>query len=77
MDIVNGKVVLTGVNITGYDDVKGYISLTALPNSFDIAPKRNQLVLINLSGVNVTPEIDTMATGGTIAGIGYTVTARH
>ena len=77
VDVTNGLVVLNGVNITNYDTTKGYISLHAKPNSFDIAPKRNQLVLINMGLVSVTPEIDTIATGGTIAGIGYNVISRH
>lgn len=77
VDVTNGIVVLNGVNITAYDTVKGFVSIYGKPNSFDIAPKRNQLVIINMSQTNVTPEIDTIATGGTIAGIGYTVIARH
>lgn len=77
VDVTNGVVVLNGVNITAYDTVKGFVSIYGKPNSFDIAPKRNQLVIINMSQTNVTPEIDTIATGGTIAGIGYTVIARH
>lgn len=77
IDTVNGIVVFDGINITDYDTTKGVISIYAKPNSFDIAPKRNQLVLINMNQVTVTPEIDTIATGGTVAGIGYTVTARH
>lgn len=77
VDVTNGIVVLNGINITAYDTVKGFVSIYGKPNSFDIAPKRNQLVIINMSQTNVTPEIDTIATGGTIAGIGYTVIARH
>lgn len=77
IDTVNGIVVLNGVNITEYNTTKGKISIFAKPNSFDIAPKRNQLVIVNTSEVQVTPEIDTIATGGTIAGIGYNVIARH
>lgn len=77
VDVTNGIVVFDGINITAYDTTKGSISIFGKPNSFDIAPKRNQLVIINMNQVEVTPEIDTIATGGTIAGIGYTVTARH
>ena len=77
VDVTNGIVVFDGINITNYDTAKGAISIFGRPNSFDIAPKRNQLVIINMNEVEVTPEIDTIATGGTIAGIGYTVTARH
>jgi hypothetical protein len=54
-----------------------YITFTAIPNSNDIAPKRNQLIKIVMDDVTVTGEIDTIATGGTPAGIGYTTTSRH
>jgi hypothetical protein len=77
IDVANGVVVFDGINITSYNTTKGRISIYAKPNSFDIAPKRNQLVIINMSEVEVTPEIDTIATGGTVAGIGYNVTPRH
>ncbi len=77
IDVVNGIVVFDGINITSYDTAKGRISIYAKPNSFDIAPKRNQLVIVNMNQVQVTPEIDTIATGGTVAGIGYNVTPRH
>lgn len=50
---------------------------TALPNSNDIAPKRNQLIKIDMDYVTVTPQVDTIATGGTPAGIDYVTTPRH
>lgn len=77
IDATNGIVVFNGLNVTAYDTTKGKVSIFAKPNSFDIAPKRNQLVIVNMSEVQVTPEIDTIATGGTIAGIGYSVISRH
>ncbi len=77
VDVTNGIVVFDGINITAYNTTKGKISIFGKPNSFDIAPKRNQLVIVNMNEVEVTPEIDTIATGGTVAGIGYTVTPRH
>lgn len=54
-----------------------YITITAIPNSNDIAPKRNQLIKIIMDDVTVTGEVDTIATGGTPAGIGYSTTPRH
>ena len=54
-----------------------YLTITASPNSLDVAPKRNQLLQIDMTLTSVTPEIDTIATGGTSAGIGYTTTPRH
>ena len=34
----------------------------------------NQLLTIDMNEVSVTPQIDTVSTGGTVAGIGYTTT---
>jgi hypothetical protein len=53
-----------------------YITITGIPGSDDIAPKRNQLLQIDMSQVTVVPEIDTIATGGSIAGIGYRTTPK-
>lgn len=54
-----------------------YITITASPNSNDIAPKRNQLLQIDMNQVTVQPQIDTIATGGVVAGIGYQTVPRH
>lgn len=75
INALKGIVVLTAFNPTAIEGTE--IVITALPNSNDVAPKRNQLLQIDMSLVSVTPEIDTIATGGTSAGIGYTTTSRH
>lgn len=54
-----------------------YITMTASPNSNDIAPKRNQLLQIDMNQVTVEPQVDTIATGGVVAGIGYETVPRH
>ena len=51
-----------------------YITVTATPSSSDLAPKRNQLLQIDLLQTTVTPQVDEIATGSVIAGIGYTTT---
>jgi hypothetical protein len=70
-----GLVVLENFNPSAYDG--NYIGISAQPNSNDIAPKRNQLLQIDMAITTITPEVDTIATGGSIAGIGYTTTPRH
>ena len=70
-----GLVVLTNFAPSAIDG--NYITFTTIPNSNDIAPKRNQLIKIVMDDVTVTGEVDTIATGGTPAGIGYTTTSRH
>ena len=70
-----GLVVLNNFAPSAIDG--NYITITTIPNSNDIAPKRNQLIKIVMDDVTVTGEVDTIATGGTPAGIGYTTTSRH
>ena len=70
-----GIIVLNGFNPSAIEGTS--ITITAQPNSWDIAPRRNQLVSIRMENVQVTPQIDTIATGGTSAGIGYETTPRH
>jgi hypothetical protein len=75
LDSNAGIVVITDFNPSAYDG--SYITITAMPNSNDIAPKRNQLLQIDMTLTTIVPEVDTIATGGTIAGIGYSTTPRH
>lgn len=70
-----GLVVIENFNPSSYDG--NYITILAQPNSYDIAPKRNQLLQIDMGLTTITPEVDTIATGGSIAGIGYQTTPRH
>jgi hypothetical protein len=73
MDPANGKVEIYGFRPDTNDDIR----LTVIPDSYDIAPKRNQLIEIELLSVVVTGEIDTIATAGSAGAINYTTTARH
>lgn len=70
-----GKFILNAFNPESFEG--NYITITASPDSNDIAPKRNQLLQIDMDQVTVTPEIDTIATGGVVAGIGYRTVPRH
>ena len=70
-----GQVVITAFNP---DSIVGNeIHINAAPDSNDIAPKLNQLLEIDMGMTTVTPEVDTIATGGVVAGIGYRTTPRH
>jgi hypothetical protein len=68
-----GRVQLTGFRAD--DDTP--IRITVLPNSFDIAPKRNQLLDIDQEFVTVTAEIDSIAVSGAGGSSSYTTTPRH
>ena len=70
-----GKFILESFNPESF--VGDYMTITASPNSNDIAPKRNQLLQIDMNQVTVEPQVDTIATGGVVAGIGYQTVPRH
>ena len=72
-----GLVILNAFAPTSLPDGVDYVKFTALPNSLDIAPKRNQLIKVDMSTIQITGEIDTISTGGTPAGVGYTTVPRH
>lgn len=69
----NGRVVVNGVQ----PDTTTAVTIYALPNSFDLAPKRNQLLDISSVQSTVTGEIDTIALAGSSGAITYTTTPRH
>ena len=67
-----GTVTLNSFNPTALPTGKTTIDITVKPASSDVSPTRNELLTINTSAAQITGEIDTMATGGTTAGIDYT-----
>lgn len=68
-----GRVVISGFK----PDTTDSIRLTLQPNSNDLAPKRNQLLQIDLLETNVVGEIDTIAVAGSAGAINYTTSSRH
>jgi len=72
IDVEKGKITLKNFR----PDTTAAIKLTILPNSLDLAPKRDQLISIDNSSIIITPEIDTIATAGSSGSINYTTTSR-
>ena len=68
----DGIVTLNSFAPTGLPTGQTTIDITVKPASSDVSPTRNELLTINTSTATITGEIDTMATGGTTAGIDYT-----
>ena len=58
-------------------DTTDPIQLTFSPNSNDLAPKRNQLLSIDMTQVTVNGEIDTIAVSGSAGTVNYKTTSRH
>ena len=75
VDYENGTIVTSGVNITTVSAVDGVAStqirIIAIPDSNDIVPKRNQVLEIDFVNLTVTGEVDTVATGDSVAGTSY------
>ena len=72
IDVLKGTVTLNSFR----PDTTDAIKLTILPNSLDLAPKRDQLISIDNNSVVITPEIDTIAVAGSAGSINYNTTSR-
>ena len=67
-----GTITLAAFQPTALPTGSTTIDVTVKPASSDVSPTRNELLTINTATAKITGEIDTMATGGTTAGIDYT-----
>jgi hypothetical protein len=69
INLVTGKVELAELYVDGGEPLT--ITLNLLPASNDIAPKKNQLIRIDMNLVNVTGEVDSIAIGGSSRSVDY------
>ena len=76
IDYTTGLITLDSLNVTASSETAG-ITITVIPNSNDIVPVRNQLLEIDLAGLRVTGENDTIESGGSSAGTGYTTSSSY
>jgi len=66
---LDSKIVL---NAFQPDSIIGdYIWIRVVPNSYDIAPKRSEMIDILTESLDMTGDVDTMVVGGTNAGVDY------
>lgn len=68
------KGTLTLNNFTPDDTTQ--IRVTVVPDSLDLAPKRDQLISIDSSRVSITPEVDAISVAGASGTINYTTPSR-
>ena len=70
-----GQIIINSIHITSADVVDGVAStqirITAIPNSKDIVPLRNQILEIDFVNTIITGEVDTVAVGDSAAGTDY------
>jgi hypothetical protein len=81
VDYTTGKITVDGIYITTISDVDGasstLIRITAIPDSLDIVPVRNQILEIDFTNTTVTGEVDTVATGDSAAGTDFSATSAY
>ena len=76
IDYATGLLTLSSINITGSTETAG-ITVTTTPSSNDIVPVRNQLLEIDLTNLKITGNNDTIESGGSSAGTGYTTSSSY
>ena len=81
IDYTTGEIILTSAHITSISNVDGAAStrirVTVLPSSNDIVPVRNQVLSIDVANSTVTGSVDTIESGSSSAGTGYTTTSSY
>ena len=77
IDYATGLVTLPSMTVTGTSNSDGTIQVVVTPKSNDIVPVRNQLLEIDFTNSKVTAEVDTIESGGSSAGTGYTTTSSY
>ena len=77
VDYSNGKITTTGINILSTSNTDDTIHFTVKPNSYDSVAFRSNLLDINSSLIDVTGATDSIASGDTSAGVGYTSSSSY
>lgn len=72
VNINSGNVILNSFTCTTNTNIR----IIVTPDSLDIAPKRNQLIAIDSTNLNVTATADKIAMSGSSGAINYTTTSR-
>ena len=70
-----GLITINAINITSTVNVDSTIDFTMIPNGNDVVATRGILVDISTADVKVIGEIDTIASGESSAGVGFTSTS--
>ena len=75
VDYSTGLLSVNAINITSTVNVDSTIDFTLIPSSNDVVATRGILIDISSSDISVKAEIDTIASGESSAGVGYSPTS--
>ena len=77
IDYGTGKIIIDSMILTSTSNGDNSIDFTVIPDSNDVISSRNQLLDITASQISVTGTADTVASGETSAGVGYTTSSSY
>ena len=81
VDYNSGEIKISSAIITAVSNVDGATStkirVTVKPDSNDIAPVRGQVLNIDITNSSITGEVDTISSGSSSSGVGYTTTSSY
>ena len=81
VDYTTGKIILTALDITSISNVDGAASskirIVVTPDSSDVVAVRNQILQIDFANTTVASSEDTIASGGSSAGVGFQTTSSY
>ena len=79
VDYTNGTITITSLYVSSVSSYDGatqtQIRVTALPDSLDIVPKRNQLLEIDTTNTTVLAQVDTISVGDDSGNVSFTTTS--
>jgi len=75
VDYSTGKITINAINITLTVNTNSSIDFTVIPSGNDVVATRGNLVDISSEDIKVTGEVDTISSGESSAGVGYTSTS--
>ena len=73
----SGKITLNSLTMSSTSNTDDTIDFTVIPDSYDVISSRNQLLDITAAQISVTGTADTVASGETSAGVGYTTSSSY
>jgi len=81
IDYDTGEIILTNFNITSISNIDGATStsirIIVTPDSNDVIGVRNQVLRLDTNNLTIGSNIDTIATGGSAAGVGVSTTSSY
>jgi len=75
IDYTKGIITINAITFTSTKNVDSSIDFTIIPDGDDVVATRGSLIDIDIENVKVKGEVDTIASGETSAGVGFTTTS--